>query len=353
MPPQPSKPSSPQSASKACARCRKPIDGTTQDAFHSMYCWECSQALKAAVQRLRRPDQPAQPAPVHDTPRAAVTPKPEPPPIPLADQVLLTPEDHGPSAMRSVPQARPDTDDLSVSAPDPTVKYETRICLNCSQTVDLHKPICAFCRYDARKGLPKKLRVEAPDIPKCRECGYELTGLTKPTCPECGTTVSLTRRGNSYGRDSQEVRKWAYLKPAIMIGVGLAGMLLIDIIRHPGEAMYLVYRLVSTVTAVVAVFITYVLCCVAWIGFDMPLHLVALRIAGCYAAALLFYTLLAFLPIPIIPLGFASVAYVWMLHTELDLELQDALIVSVLSLLSALMITLIAVKIAVGMGMTI
>src|SRR5438045_796886 len=94
---------------RVCARCRKLLDAAAQDAFHSMYCGECSRALKAAVQRLQRSAPPAaNPAPVHDSPRAAAAIKPEPPPIPLATDVLLVPAEHGPAAVRAVPAPPPE-----------------------------------------------------------------------------------------------------------------------------------------------------------------------------------------------------------------------------------------------------
>ncbi len=36
----------------------------------------------------------------------------------------------------------------------------------------------------ARRGSPKGTR---NDGPRCGACGYNLTGLTEPRCPECGT----------------------------------------------------------------------------------------------------------------------------------------------------------------------
>jgi hypothetical protein len=287
---------------------------------------------------------------VHESPLAVVNAKPEPPPIPLAEDVLLVPADHGPARVRSVPAERPETDDLAVSPEDPTVKIETRICLNCSHTVNKHDPVCAYCKFDARKGLPKKLAGVVEEVATCRECGYELTGLTKPICPECGAKVSLTRRGSSFESQSREVRRWAYLKPLIMLGIGMGGVLLHDLIRHPGWEWPL-FRLLDLAVTIPAVAMVYIACAFAWIGFDMPLHLVTLRIAGAYAVASLVYWALAWTQIPIIPMGFAAIAYVWMLHEDLDMELQDAVIVTVLSFgMRAILYVTLAAKIASMLG---
>lgn len=32
----------------------------------------------------------------------------------------------------------------------------------------------------------------APDPTRCRECGYDLSGLTEPRCPECGAACTIT-----------------------------------------------------------------------------------------------------------------------------------------------------------------
>jgi hypothetical protein len=34
---------------------------------------------------------------------------------------------------------------------------------------------------------------ERPPMPSCHRCGYDLTGNTSGTCPECGTPVSSRR----------------------------------------------------------------------------------------------------------------------------------------------------------------
>ncbi len=43
-------------------------------------------------------------------------------------------------------------------------------------------PVLAACR--------KLLRLRKGDTPYCGKCGYNLTGLTSPRCPECGELLS-------------------------------------------------------------------------------------------------------------------------------------------------------------------
>jgi hypothetical protein len=37
--------------------------------------------------------------------------------------------------------------------------------------------------------LPKRLRGRLAKVGFCRACGYDLTGNTSGTCPECGTAI--------------------------------------------------------------------------------------------------------------------------------------------------------------------
>jgi hypothetical protein len=37
------------------------------------------------------------------------------------------------------------------------------------------------------RGVPLAARLAPPPVPRCAGCGYDLTGLKGPVCPECGT----------------------------------------------------------------------------------------------------------------------------------------------------------------------
>lgn len=79
--------------------------------------------------------------------------------------------------------------------------------------------LCTSCGFNRHTGL----RREHKPIP-CRECGYDLTGVTNPTCPECNTPI---RRGRTSLLDSEREVVWASYRKALMgIGIGLASLVL-------------------------------------------------------------------------------------------------------------------------------
>jgi hypothetical protein len=231
-------------------------------------------------------------------------------------------------------------------------KPRMRMCEGCSKSVNADVFVCAYCGYDARLGPPAKLK---KPLHTCKECGYDLAGLPEPICPECGTkNARRSSRAHLYEEDSKEVTKWAYLRPAIMLGVGLAGMILFSLIRYHGDPKYLTYTFVEFFAEVPAVFGVYVACCALWIGFDMRLDLIALRVAGSFAIVELVSDLVGLFPVAIVAWSVTWCTYIWMLAQELDLELQDALIIAVVSAgASWLAMALIVVPIGRAMGLPV
>ncbi len=307
-----------------CARCRGPVEAPRAG---DLYCEPCGRALAAAAQRVRaRQTVPAPPVeqPAPTPPKPTEQPPPGAAPLPVSDE-------------------------------DPSVKIVTRICLSCSHTVHADNPVCAYCGWDARKGLPKKFReMEAAPKPTCRKCGYELIGLKTNICPECGTRNRLTARGAALDQTSREITKWAYLRPALMLGGGLAGLVLFYGIRYSSEPWFMVFGVVSFAINAAVLWVVYTLCGLGWIGLDMPHHLAALRLSGILAVASLLLAVVGLVPAPVLALGIAGFAFVWMLHQEMDLEFQDAVIVAILTMGAVTVVWLLGtLKIASMMGLSI
>ena len=58
--------------------------------------------------------------------------------------------------------------------------------------------------YWVRRALLTRL---AETYPRCRQCGYNLTGLEIPRCPECGSAVGFDRTFEELGVSEDEVRR--------------------------------------------------------------------------------------------------------------------------------------------------
>lgn len=343
-------------ASPICARCRQSIAGPSRrDRFGNAYCDACARALIEASNRAKQRTLALQSIRQH-APAGVATPGPTQPAdaIPLADSIPLA--EAGP-APPLTPSGRPPRPDL---APEPTpqpahapiipdlslppeqagpegtiglepaaeVKPQMRACENCTKSINAAVSVCPYCQYDARMGPPGKLK---GPIHACENCGYDLAGLPEPICPECGTkNPRKSARRLELERESREAVRRAYKRPAIMLGVGLLGLILLSLIAgRPSDLLFLGIWYVLGVPVGLGV---YTACCYLWIGFDMPLHLIGLRLAAIYAVVglvgsvvgrLHLYTMLA-LPIVL-------VTYVSLLIQELDLEFQDAVIFAILT----------------------
>lgn len=164
---------------------------------------------------------------------------------------------------------------------------------------------------------------ESAEQARCRNCGYSLTGLSAPRCPECGALVpKFSGRERARAAIEAEHRFSQYWKPLIMFGVGVilnvAVITASDSLQAAG--MYLI-RLLLTVPIGL---ITYVLLALVWIGFNEPLRVISLRLLGIYAVVDLTSTLLGFVPIPIVPMLLVTFTYLGLLMSELDLDWGEA-----------------------------
>ncbi len=332
-----------------CARCRQAIAGPSRkDRFGNAYCEACAQALIAATERVKQraaglasiqarataaasvstgPAQAAPPIPLSDRPPTSSGPA-----VKLQERGPLAPgSDSGHSGVFAPPgEAAAGPEGILALEPEREVaKPRMRMCEGCSKSINADVFVCAYCGYDGRLGPPAKLK---KPLHTCKKCGYDLAGLPEPICPECGTkNARRTSRSHLYEEESKEVTKWAYLRPAIMLGVGLVGLIILSLIRHGGDPKYLTYTFIEFFAGVPAVLGVYVACCALWIGFDMRLDLIALRVAGIFAVVSLVSDLVGLFPVSIVAWSVTWCTYIWMLAQELDLELQDALIIAVVS----------------------
>lgn len=239
---------------------------------------------------------------------------------------------------RSSPPLPPSSDEVDLGyalveeqrAATPTVP-ENATCMGCGILMAPGALMCTHCGFDTRTGM-QAATDQGGNLSgrRCEKCGYDLSGLTKPRCPECGTVFRL--RGSLKQRsmeDSREVAKWAYLKPLIMFAIGAVIMLAEQGAQGGLEgALHWVIRYAVEVPIGVAAFW---LCCLTFLGFDAPMHLTAIRLAGIYAVTDVVALVAGFIPIPIVPMVIVLTVYIGLLMDTLDLDYQDALLLGLVS----------------------
>ncbi len=221
-----------------------------------------------------------------------------------------------------------------------------KACPVCMLKISADAVVCVHCGYDERKGIQSSTLVEGKragdgrvTLP-CAKCGYDLTGLHAPRCPECGTIVGTTHRERIDSKVSRDVVRREYTKPVVMFAVGLGGVSLIHVLTGaPGEILW---SLASYAIALPIGLAVLWLCCLGWIGFGAPFHLDALRLAGIYAALDFYGAVTGFLPLALIWFILGIILYVWLLADMMDMDTSDALIVAVLTFMVRLGIGFVA-----------
>lgn len=177
-----------------------------------------------------------------------------------------------------------------------------------------------------------------PALATCPKCGYVLGGLKVPRCPECGTTVTKESvREMRLEEDRAATARAFWLKPMLMLTIGVGIMCAISIADGGGTALAL-YGVKFVANLAVGVLVFWI-CSHIWIGFDEPFRWVAFRIAGIYAVMDVLWYLRGLLPIPFIfPALVLLAIYVHLLMSELDIDLQDAILVGIVTFVAKLML---------------
>jgi len=227
-------------------------------------------------------------------------------------------------------------------------------CPNCGLPVNEKAAVCVSCGYSKAHGRTLK----ESDVPKsadpprgvrqqCKKCGYDLRGLKSAKCPECGTLNNRPTRRERDKETSVEVARETYRKPLIYLAIGLIGMFLIRGLEQGGGPSHVLgYALGYAIQLPIGLAVYWV-CCLIWIGFDAPVHLTVLRLAGIYALVDLIGTVLGVVPIlgGVIGWMLALFFYVGLLMDLLEMDLQDTIIVGLLTyLVKAMVQTFILLK---------
>lgn len=240
---------------------------------------------------------------------------------------------------------RPSPDDpMVIPLEEPADERKPIVCRMCfAKRLERDSP-CPSCGFDERAGLSPSTVIGKRPIGKsgmtCAKCGYDMTGLPSPRCPECGTVV-IAKNRRAYDREeSRRIAIETYRTPLLMLGIG-GGILFLTALFTAGFAGAAILMLSYAVQVPIGLAV-FLFCCMLWIGFDAPIHLTALRLAAIYTVVDLVYHVIGyFLPFPILTWFIAVIVYIGLLSELLEMEWQDAAMVGVLTY---------AAKVIIGLG---
>lgn len=240
-------------------------------------------------------------------------------------------------AADAIPIAEDPADDAG--GMDAILADEPRACANCGQLLG-SAVICMGCGYNTQTGTMTATQKLARDGRACVACGYDLSGLKTPRCPECGADNSRGAvRSAKHKREAERTVRNAYLKPALMFAIGTAIAASIYGAQD-GPEVAAGYAILFAANLIVG-FIVFWVCSLMWIGFDQPMHLMALQLAGVYgvtdAVSTVFHE---FLPIPVFIWLIPMAVYIGLLVDTLDLDFQDAIILGIVTFIVKVVIAI-------------
>lgn len=152
--------------------------------------------------------------------------------------------------------------------------------------------------------------------------------IPEPTTGDTMLDEAIHRKRASLAvqRDVDDLTTRAYLTPVIMF---LCGVTIACGLRAFAGPEFVVGYLLSLGVSVPTGVGVYFLFCLMWIGFDAPIHLIALRLAGIFAVTDATQTLLGLIPgigfFLAIPAGL--IVYFGLLMHMLEVEMVEAFVI--------------------------
>ncbi len=333
---------------KTCIKCGQDCSGKprTKDAQGRYTCRECYDKLMAARAGAPAMVQPAKAVEVKPlsakAPVVKVTAKPVAAATPAADAYDDAPPAEEPEFTlgdgagfgEGIPLDEDAAGIASAAAAQPTA------CPGCGVFLPHGTVICTRCGMNTQTGKALGTAKLAGEGRQCIKCGYSLKGLKSMKCPECGTVNTVKTREEKqreYDRKtSREVARNAYLKPVIAFAVGLTIAVLLASQLGADPKVAVVGLLLQYAVFVPIGVIVFFLFCLAWSGFDAPIHLSALRLAAVFAVT-------DAAAVPSLVLGFYAIGVLicvmaLAIHTLMDQDMPDSFILAVLLLIAKVVV---------------
>lgn len=249
-------------------------------------------------------------------------------------------------------------DDL-LSLESSSQELEVPRCPTCSSTLAVGAQSCAYCGFDRRTSVrsasvamtPAQMALAGLRMPsKCGGCGYSFKGLTSPRCPECGWNVPIGPSHERWrGEDRKRTVRSAYQTPLLMFFIGILAAISIraGLAQHDGDSVsgaLLYYAVAYSASYIIGLVVLAI--AARLVGYSAPVGLTMIRLAGIYAVMDAINPLLMFLPI----LGWivSIFIYVQLMMSLLDLELQDAMILGVLTFAAKVIVVMAVLSLLLG-----
>ncbi|MBC7833719.1 MAG: hypothetical protein H7Y88_01285 [Phycisphaerales bacterium] len=271
---------------------------------------------------------------------------------PCHDAVAATTKSTPPSpASDPIPLEEPEfvAADLLELIPKNIGLQQMPTCPGCEAVMLPGTVLCVQCGFDTRKGVKRDTGVTVEiegesDSTRCPRCKYDMSGLKKPQCPECGAVVYRKRKTERerLKEESRTVARKAYLYPAITAAVGILGALMFfNAINRTDQLDWYFLNLAVQIQVGLAM---YFVVCLIYMGFDAPFRMTAIRLASVYSVIQLLRAMVLAMQLPRIaymgPHVIVGAIYLMLLCKMLDLDFEDAWLLALLTYMGMFAVSL-------------